>query len=323
MKKINYKEQLKKTAYLLRNSFTIIGKDEDIKTPMIKMGIYTTILRILFLATLIPVIRAVTGSAGGGVVALMVFFWFIMALILVPMRFFYDVRQKANLSWTVYNTLCGVDISYRDAKGHTKKEKGKIRLLGLGEMIMKYARIFRKDSGILITLILGDLNEVWDLLSHFMLPAVVVEQKKLKEIVPDLKSLRSNVPETLAGVFGLDFAGEAARTFIVSLSTVFVLLSIVAGWLLAFVTDAGVITVSIGPGFAVSWIPIYTVLSLVVLSTGILAKLTESIKVIYFTVFYTVVRKLDGIAEEMRGELTDFLKMKGEEETTQAKSAGV
>jgi ABC-type multidrug transport system fused ATPase/permease subunit len=308
-----FKERLKDTGYLIRHSFTIIGKDKDIKTPMIKMGIRTTLLRTLFFISLLPVINAGSQSSSG-YIALSVLFWFLMVVVLIPVRFFYDVRQKAHLCWIVYNTLCGKDISYRDAVKHNRQQKGKLKMLALGEFAEKYASTFKKDSGFLINLFLGFLSEVWDLLSHFMLPSVVIEQKKLKEIAPDLKSLKKNVPATLTGVFGLDFAGDTVKGFLYGFALMLTLLSLVAGWLLAFVTSAGVVSFGSGAGFAFSWIPVYITIFIIAIVLGLIGKLVESIKVIYFTVFYTSIKQPERIAPKMRKDLTHYLKLQEEEE---------
>ena len=139
-----------------------------------------------------------------------------------------------------------------------------------------------------------------------MLPSVVIEEKKLKEIAPDLKSLKENVPATLAGVFGLDFAGDAVKKLLGGVAFLLVLLSVAAGWLLAFVTDAGAVSLFSG-AVTISWIPTYITLFLAVLVSGIAGKLVESIKVIYFTVFYTSIKQPQNITEELREDLTHYL----------------
>lgn len=306
------KQRLRDTQFLIRHSFTTIGRDKDIKTPMIRMAVVTSLLRMVFLLSLLPVITA-NSHQNVILIALSVLCWFLLITILVPFRFFYDVRQKGNLSWIVYNTLCGTDISYRDAKGHTKTQKGKLRALGFGELVLVFSRTFKKDSGILISLFLGALTEVWDLLSNFMLPSVVIEQKKLKEIAPEIKSLKANVPATLTGVFGLDFAGDAIKTLLLGMSAFLLILSIMVGWLLAFVTDAGVMSFGETQGFAFSWIPVYAAFFLATILFGVIRKFIESIKVIYFTVFYTSIKQPGKIVESLRDDLTSYLRL--DEET--------
>ncbi len=42
-----FKDRLKDTGFLIKNSFTIIGKDKDIKTPTIHMIVLSIIMRTL------------------------------------------------------------------------------------------------------------------------------------------------------------------------------------------------------------------------------------------------------------------------------------
>ena len=304
--KKSFKNRMKDTGFLIKNSFTIIGKDEDIKTPLIKMIIFTTIIRIIFFISLIPIFSAFAHESIN-LIAFSIFTWIILVTIIIPYRFFYDIRQKANQSWIVYNTLCGKDISYQDAVNHTKSEKGKLRLIGFVDLFLKYSKAGRNENNFLVNLLLGFLEEVWDLLSHFMLPSIVIEQKKLKDIVPDLKSLKENVPATLTGVFGLDFAGSAITTLVMGIFVILFLISIGIGWLLALVTDVGIIHLFGNANFAISWIPGFIIIFIGSIASGIIKKLVESIKAIYFTVFYTSIKQPENIADDMREELTHYL----------------
>ncbi len=301
-----FKERVKNTGYLLRNSFTVIGKDKDIKTPIIRMAVWTVITRVLFFITLLPILTA-TIHQNIGLIALSVLCWIIMLVLIIPLRFFYDTRQRGNVCWIVFNTICGRDISYNDAVKHTQKAKKTLRILGLSDLIIRYAKIFNKESGFLINLLLGFLEEVWDLISNFLIPAVLIESKPIKEIVPDLKSLKNNVPATLTGVFGIDFAGGAIKSLIWGISFLLIVISAAAGWLLTFVTSIGTITFSGNAPFSINWIPVFLTLILVSLLLGIASRLIESIKIIYFTVFYTSVQKPDQLATDIKEELTGYL----------------
>ena len=42
-----FKDRLKDTGFLIKTSFTIIGKDEDIKKPTIHMIVFSMIINIL------------------------------------------------------------------------------------------------------------------------------------------------------------------------------------------------------------------------------------------------------------------------------------
>ena len=165
-----------------------------------------------------------------------------------------------------------------------------------------------------MNLLFGFLEEVWDLLSHFMLPSIVIEQKKLKEIVPDLKSLKENVPATLTGVFGLDFAGNVITGIVIGVFAVLFIVSIGVGWLIALVSDVGQMNFFGNPNFVISWIPGYIILLLGAIASGIMKKIVESIKAIYFTVFYTSIKMPEKIADDMREELTHYLLLSDKKE---------
>jgi len=235
----------------------------------------------------------------------------ISLLILTPFKFFYNVRQKADQSWIVYNTLCGKDISYNGAHNHTSVEKGKLRLIAFVDILMKYVGNQRGQKkgifGLLVNLFLTALVEIWDLLSHYMLPAVVIEQRSLKELVPQLKALRYNVPATLAGVFGIDFVGNVIGMILAPIYLIFLAISVGIGYLISLFTEATVITIG---NFSFSWVPILIMMYIIMILGGILKIFVESIKVIYFTIFYTSITRPMVITPSIRNEVTNYLLMK-------------
>jgi len=302
-KKKPFKDKLKDTGFLIKNSFTIIGKDKDIKTPTIHMIVLSSIITICIYSAILMFIS-------GDLFLIGILLLLLTFFVLMPFRFFYNVRQKADQSWIVYNTVCGKDISYDDAHNHTKSEKGKLRIIAFVDIVMKFANSQKENKkgvmGVLINIFLSFLNEVWDLLSHYMLPAIVIEKKPLKEIIPEIKSLKKNVPATLTGVFGIDFVGNVIGSLFGGIFFLALLLSVGIGYLVAMFTQVTVITIST---FAFSWIPVFMMLFLVSIIGGAYKKIVESIKVIYFTIFYTSIMKPTNISKDMRGELTNYLLM--------------
>ncbi len=281
----------------------MVGKDKDIIKPTIKMIIFSLLIWIFIPLSIFFIY---TGNLVIPGVLLIVF----TLIIMFPWRFFFDVRQKAAQGWIVYNTISGKDINCRDAYNHIKSEKGKLRVIAIVDIIIKYAKSQRGNRkgilGIIISLFLSFLAEVWDLLSHYMLPAVVIEQKSLKEIVPNIKQLANNVPATLMGVFGIDFVGNVVRTLIFPIYLFFILISIGIGALLSGVLWKTEITIG---GLSFSWIPLAIIIYLLIIINIIIGKLIESVKVIYFTIFYTSIMRPMEISEDMRDELTKYLLM--------------
>ncbi len=299
-----FKDRLKDTGFLIKNSFTIIGKDKDIKTPTIHMIVLSIIMRTLIYLSIFFFIIGKFTLVG---ILLILFTFFILK----PFSYFYYVRQKANQSWIVYNTTCGQDISYADAHSHTKTQKSKLRVIAFVDLVMGYIKSQNGNRkgilGILIGLFLSFLDEVWDLLSHYMIPSVVIEQKSLKEIIPEIKSLKTNVPATLTGVFGIDFVGNVIGSLFAGIFFISLLVSVGIGYLISLFTQSTIITIG---SFSFSWVPVFIMLFLVSIVGGIYKKIVESIKVIYFTIFYTSIMRPNNIRNDMKDELTHYLLMK-------------
>lgn len=298
-----FTDRLKDTGFLLKNSFKVVGKDTDIIKPTVHMVIFSLFLITLFFGVLLTFF---TGRyVGLGVLVLL-----ILIFILVPFKFFYYIRQKADQSWIVYNTITGKDINYQDAHNHTKTQKSSLRKIALIEMLMKYVGSQKNRGGgigaVLINLFLAVLAEIWDLLSHYMIPAVVVEQKPLKELVPQIKNLRNNVPATLVGVFGIDFVGNVIGTILFPIYLITIAIGFGFGILLASIMSNTVLTIG---GFSFSWIPIFIAVYVVFVIGAVIRKIIESTKVIYFTIFYTAIRFPMNITKDMRDELTHYLLM--------------
>lgn len=312
-KKKSFRNRLSDTGFLIRNSFTIVGKDKDIKTPSIRMIVLSLIITMITYSSFLFffLLNIKLGAL-----------LFLTTLILRVYRYFFNVREKAKQSWIVYNTACGKDISYNDAHVHTKVQRGRFRIIALVDFLMKRLKntVKRQKKGFLnfiIQIAVGFLMEVWDLLSHYMLPAIVIEQKSMKELVPEMKSLKKNIPATLVGVFGIDFVGNVVNNIFNWLKFFGVILGLFIGHFIAQRTDFCVIHVFEftnvdGDSFDGSfcWIPIYVLFFTISILKAIFKNIVDSIKVIYFTIFYTAIRLPDSISPEMKEELNSFLLMK-------------
>lgn len=296
----SFTDRIKNTGFLLKHSFTIAGKDKDIKTPLLLMILFSFIVTTLFWVSVAAFFLRQIWA-----VPLLLF----TAFILVPFTYFYNVRQKANQSWIVYNTLTGKDIGYADAREHTRTQKGRLRFIALIDLVFGYSRRGKRNRrSMLAQLILSALSEVWDLISNYMIPAVVIEQKSLLDLAPQLQGLRKNIPATLAGVFGIDFAGNVVLQALSVFRWACFALAVWLGYVLAPVIPHTAITVF---GLSFSWLPILLMLYLLAVIAGIVRNIIDSIKIIYFTIFYTSITRPASIRKDMRSELTSYLLMGG------------
>lgn len=294
--------RVKDTFFLLKNTFTLFGKEKDLKTPLIKMILYSVLMIAIGFASVLTFLI--------GKYVLLGVLGLLLTFILLLYRFFYDIKQKACLSWLTYNTISGRDISLEDSYQHIEKEGAKLKKVGFVDLLIKFAGSQRGRGegikGFLINLFLTGLLEVWDLLSHYMLPAVVIEGKKLKETIPKIKTLRSNVPATLTGVFGIEFVGNVIDYLLFPLYILFLIVSVGIGYLLAPLMEFSVITIF---GFSFSWIPVYIMMALIFTIGAGIGRAVKAVKSIYFTIFYTAITEPDAIVPSIRDEVTRYLKM--------------
>jgi hypothetical protein len=208
---------------------------------------------------------------------------------MLPYKFFYWTRQKACQSWMTYQAVTGKTTPYPDALRHIGGEKRRLRIIALVDVLIAYAGSRRGEkTGFLKNLFLSVLVEVWDLVNHYMIPSVVIEQKGLNEVIPQLKKLRHNVPATLTGVFGIDFVGDVIK---VLLGPVY-MGTLLAGVGLSYLLGPVIPNTSwMIHGHLYTWVPVVILLYFSFCAGGVLKSCMESIKTIYFTIFYTSIAR--------------------------------
>jgi hypothetical protein len=299
----SFQESLRSTLYLLKHSFTLIGKNTGIVRPTVYLALLSILMTSLFSGAIACFVSGSNITAG--VIAMVV-----LLFILVPLRFFIRTFLKAIQSWMTYLTITGHPVNYPEARRHIKKSTRGLLLIGFVDMVV--AKMTRKRSdesgitGIISGLLLGALSEVWDLLNHYMIPAVVVEGKPLMQSLPEIKAIRENVPATLVGVFGLDFAGDALRGLLFLPYLLVLAVGAGLGYLLGPVIPAASWTIG---GHTICWMPVLLTLYLNFCIGGMLKACVESVKAIYFTIFYTTIMHDDQIPEEYREQLMGYLRM--------------
>ena len=287
-KKRSFKLRLKDTGYLLKHSFTLFGKEKDLKKPTINMVIYSLIMTCFIFFFILSLII-------GKLIGLGIFLLVISLIILTPIKFFYYAKQKSIQSWIAYHALKGVDVDVKQAKKNIKSERGKIRGIAGISFLMSLLGTKSESKGIkgiIKNIIISIFKEVWDLLKHYMVPAIVIEKKKLRQCIVNIKSLKTNVPATLVGVFGIDFAGNIVSSFVLMIG----LPAIVIGILISY--------------FLSSLIPIFIILFIMVVISNIVNKFVQSVKVIYFTILYTSINRPKDISKDISQDITNYLLMK-------------
>lgn len=303
-----YKERLKSVFDLAKSTLVIVGKDKDIKTPWVRMVIYHSIMISLFFG---GILWWQYDQIGKGLL------FFFLAFLLFLYKHFYNNRQEVRLSWIVYDTLVGHDPTYKQAVGISKELNSQTRKIAWLDILMSFIQKGKFAGGgivqMLVRLFVAGLEEVWDLANHYLIPSVVVDKLDLKPAVMEMKKLKDRVPESLVGVFGIDFLGKVVRQVMIPSYIILVIASAVIGYFGTDFLPASTISVA-GEAVAFSWLPVIIALWIGKLFSNFFERTVTGIKVTYFTVFYMKITHPDQIREDMREELTNYLKLDTVEE---------
>lgn len=306
--KLSFKKRMTSVFHLFKNTFAVIGRDDDIIKPFYRMMIYTGFMVFFFFYFVFSFWYDLP-------VAGLLFFF---AILLFFYKYFYFNKQEIRLSWIVYKAITGHDPSYIESVKISKELKSQVRKMAWIDIGMAFASK-SKSSGKqgflqgIINLVLAGLGEVWDLINHYLLPSVAIDKLDIKPAVDKMKKLKDQVPETLVGVFGIDFLGKVVRSVVGPVYFVLILLSLGFGVLFGDAMPSQEFNFN-NPDFPLngvvfSWIPLVGAIFIGKLFSTFFERMVTSVKVIYFTVFYTKITHPNSIADDLQEELTDYLKL--------------
>lgn len=317
LRKPGFGERLRQLGYLFKHTFTLVGRDPGIIRPLARMSIYGAVAASVFFCALL----AFGLDADGTGVALL-----LAAIGLFIYKFFYYNRQELRQSWLAAETLQGRKRSAAEAGARVDELAWTARKLALIDMLVaRLAQLARGEkAGFLVRIVAGALVEIWDLVNHYLLPAAAVDGLGIRDGVAGMKKLRDNVPETLAGVFGIDIAARAVGAI---MGPVYLLLVLGSGalglWIgndlpafhigemAGLLRQAGIDVDAESLYFA--WLPTLIALWIGKLGSVVLERTSTSVKVIYFTVFYMRITHRDAILDEIRGQLDAYLRMEADD----------
>jgi len=318
LRKPGFGERLGQLAYLLKHTFTIVGRDPGILRPWVRMAIYGVAMACLFFAA----VTAFIVDAGGTGMLLLA-----ASIAMFIYKFFYYTRQELRQSWLVAEALKGEKRSAEEAKSRVRELAGTARKIALLDMLVAWMMSLARGNGkagALVRMLMKGLEEVWDLLNHYLLPSAAVDGHGIRDSVSRMGALKDNVPETLAGVFGIDIAARAVGTI---MGPVYFLLLVGAIALGVWVGDAlpafyagdlRALFNDVEAGFLpaelhFSWLPLLVALWLGKLASVVLERVTTTVKVLYFSIFYMRIAHGQAIIPEIRDELDAYLRMEAED----------
>lgn len=309
----SFRDRLQRIGYLLKHTMTVVGRDTDILAPWIRMNVYALVMVTVFFAGVTELILGsyLLGWIGLGLAVLLYFYKFL----------FYNYREVAQ-SWLVFETICGRDRTYKEAHTHAKTRASDVRKLAGLDLLMAYLMSQRGEgkgwTTWLVNLILEGLEEVWDLVNHYMLPAVAVDELTLTDGVKQMKTLRNQVPETLTGVFGIDFIGRIITQVTFPLYFLLFVVGVGTTYLMSGVLpEAMTFTLPVedplaGGPLMLNALPLLVAFYIGKVFSAVFERTVTSIKVIYFTIFYTQITHAEQIDSELQPQLVSYLRMEEE-----------
>ncbi len=325
VQRVSARERFHRVKYLLKNTFTVVGRHRGILSPAIRTVVYGAIANLpLFVGIGLAIHGGFTDSEGlftAGLIAIGL--WVPLFLY----EFFYFTRQEAMQAWLVGETVAGRNRTLDEAATETKAIAGQIRKIALLDMFVSWLMSItsRKRSkggfaSFLLSLLMRGIAEVWDLVNHYLLPAVTLDRLSIRDGVAKIKELKDHVPKTLVGVFGIDFIGRIVGILVAPIYALIALLAFAMSvWLAGILPSVEFVSAS-DAGDVPSWmltdgaleltlIPLVGLLFVAKLGSIVLDRAVTTVKVSYFTIFYTQIERPEHIAEELRGELLAYLKM--------------
>lgn len=133
----NRKARLAQLGFLVRHTFTIIGRNRAILAPLIRMWIYAALMVTLLSAGLFLIFY----EYGYGT-------WFLLTGIAMFLyKFFFYNRAELTLSRLVYGTATGATPTRAEALREVAPLKSQIRLLALMDMASAWVASRKKKEG--------------------------------------------------------------------------------------------------------------------------------------------------------------------------------
>ncbi len=287
-------DALKDTVQLVKNTFTVLGKNPAILKPTIKQAWIVGIALLVILAGVAAVASKYSIFPAIGVAVLVACFIF-LAFVLP----FIKIHYKAAQCWMVYRTFAGQPVTYEEGLQRAKVNRKDVFVLGVFDILLRLIASQLKQgtrkSGLLgvitniIMKIAGKIvEEGWDLIGHYLLPAAIIKEQTVREALPEIKNIRKNVPGALVGVFGFDFVGDLIGKYLVIALLPLIFLVVILG-------------------AKFGWVPyaifmVFTVLLIVAVDVVL-----DMVKIIYFTLFYMSITIPDKISKQYRSEVTNYL----------------
>lgn len=293
-----FSERIEKLKALLSH-LSSLWREPSLRPPMLRLFVART---LFYLA---PGIALFLAAGGRYVTAAVVA---VVAILLRGPLLIYDAFQQGRLAHLFAAYSRGTPSNAAGA-GRAIDGKGG-RLLFVSFLEWMERRLQSKDSedsGILGALLAAVIGEILDVAGAYLLPAVVIDDVRIKDSVDELRELRDHIPTTLVASVGFDAVTSLLSRFFWGPVTV-LFLAVVVGIVTQMVT--------LGTGLLVLGIAAV----LLAAPLAALQALRESAKAVYFTALYMLVAHPDEVSGDREGSLQGLVELEaaGNEESPPA-----
>ena len=218
------------------------------------------------------------------------------------------MKYKAASCWMAYEVLQNIDTDLDSGIKSLKGKKFRIFLIAVIEIIFSARNRSGGNQGLissLINIIFAFLEEVWDLVKNFSLPAIIIDDIQIKKLPERLSSLKQNIPAALVGVLGFDLIGGMLGLLIGSLfSFGFIFGGGVGYYFPNLFPESWMFQYG---GFVINSLPVFFCIFISSIVISFINNAVVIIKSIYFTTFYTALHNPDIIHGDVRSEVTNYL----------------
>lgn len=286
---------------IFKRMFALLKEQSTLWTPIVRM-VFLNI--ILFFLLMISVFYLTQDRMSWGLTLLGI------TLLGFIIRSFYFGYLFGILSAMVLLYLHGNEISLKNARHLVHQHVLSLGILHiLANMLTKYFK--RRNANLdkpsmLIRLIFSSVSiEALDLFGHFLVPVIVVENVSLPESFNHLHAVRTHLPASLAGLFGVDITKNVLAILFIPLIFIVIALCVLLGEHAVNLFPPNTIVSILNITF--SWLPTLAGILFLIFVMTFLRPCMDGLKIIYFTLLYTLIRHPEKIQPAKKAEFMGLI----------------
>jgi hypothetical protein len=303
-------DKTRRVANLIGSSFRLLG-NEDVWDLLTSRILYTAFMHCLFLISVTSLFYQFHPGWG---FLLLVFSIFV----LLPYAFFFHIKKRACMCYLTYAQITDRKATIADAQKVARQQKWNLRLFGFVELALTRANSAIGESTnyglfhFLVASAMAILEGAFEVAESYLLSTLMIENISLKAAAEKLKSLKSNVPEVLAGTFGLDIFGSVASAMLGFVYFAMILMSALLAYFLPKLISTLPCVVLHSPGHAGDYhifvFPVILAVVLISFMRRVIRIIVTSMQATYFSVFYTLINRPSQLTSEMKQKVMEYLK---------------